>query len=200
MRGDNNSHVTDALHLTRHFHVFLVTQACKTIYGTPSGSWALPKPGMKPSHLVLLPQGPERSLGWASKRIISPGASWQDAVMVPSAMDPMWGTGLLTDIFIFALSFQTAATVDLARQNWAHLIWKPGKCKDHQVGNEVQGEKGTDYKTEQRRLPEGQPNQKGHSALSGTLAEGTPYPHPMRQTDQKKKKKSQLLFLILQQI
>lgn len=62
--GVHNSHVTNTLQLVKHFQGFLVTQACKTIYGMPSGSQALPKPRMNLSHLGLLLQGPEPSLGY----------------------------------------------------------------------------------------------------------------------------------------
>lgn len=50
--GVHNSHVTDTLQLIKHFQVFLVTQACKTIYGMLSGSKALSNLGWN-SHIQV---------------------------------------------------------------------------------------------------------------------------------------------------
>lgn len=87
--GDrSNSHVTNTLQLTKHFHVFLGTQACKTIYGMPSGSQALPKPRMELLVQVFFSHA-DLTDHWdmGSKQITTP-ALWHRTVIWRPPLDP----------------------------------------------------------------------------------------------------------------
>lgn len=125
--GGSNSHVTNTLQLTKHFHVFLGTQACQTIYGMPSGSQALPKPRMEFliqvffSHVDLTDP---RDMG--SKQITTPHYDTELWHAVHHWI-PASDRGMLTDGCTCVLLFKAIATVDPVRQTWAHLIWKPAK-------------------------------------------------------------------------